>query len=106
VRRWVNDQEDRINMFKEAGYTPVVGNADTSTPDARDPNKIGSIVRKHVGGGTYAVLMEIPEEFYKEDQEAKQHRVDEIEESYDPTKKIVENTYGIKMKRIYGGRGV
>lgn len=79
VRRWVNDVDDRLSRAKEAGYTPVLKPTQTSDPRAGADSQIGTPVAKSVGGGTRAVLMEIPEGFYREDQEAKQHRVDATE---------------------------
>ena len=57
-RRWVNDREDRIQMFKDGGYVPVQGND-------------GQIKTRRAGSGVTAVLMEIDEELYNEDQQAK-----------------------------------
>ena len=103
-RRWVNDQGDRIQAFLDAGYTPVrQAGADISDERTQDPNKLGSsIVRKSVGGDVYAILMEIPQEYYDEDQAAKAAYVDEKEESFDPTKRISNTTYGTKYKKTFG----
>lgn len=79
VRRWVNDVDDRLSRAKEAGYSPVLKPADTSDPRAGADSQMASAVAKSVGGGTRAVLMEIPEEFYREDQTAKQRAVDATE---------------------------
>ena len=85
-RRWVNDIQDRLNQFKEAGYGHVTkGDADISDQRAQDPSKMGSsVVKKAVGGGMYAYLMEIPLEFYREDQSEKQAYLDKIEKDIDP----------------------
>jgi hypothetical protein len=80
VSRWVNDIEDRITIFLAAGYTFVTDpNADKSVNLAQDPSSLSSRISRSVGGGTQAYLMEIPEEYYKEDQLAKQKEVDEID---------------------------
>ncbi len=63
VRRWVNDVTGRVDRFRDNGWDAVQEN--------------GSDVR-HVGGQKNplkAVLMEIPEEFYREDQKAKMAKV-------------------------------
>jgi len=63
VRRWVNDVVGRIDQFNQNGWDAVQDQ--------------GSEVR-HVGGQKNplkAVLMEIPEEFYQDDQKVKLGRV-------------------------------
>lgn len=97
VNRWVNVEEDRIDRFKKAGWSPVVGkdNLDVDAI-AHDTNRdANNTVMKHVGAGKQAILMEIPKEYYDEDQAAKQRRVDEIEASYSPRKRasINKNLY-------------
>lgn len=78
--RIVNDIEDRIEQFKEQGYEPVnagpVGDkrVDTSTG-------LGSVPTFSVGQGTKAVVMRIKKEWYAEDQEAKDARVNATEET-------------------------
>ncbi len=98
-RRYVNDQDDRIARFEEAGYTVVLDTSeDTSSVRAGSAAPVGSVVRKPVGGGTFAVLMEIPDEWYQEDQEAKARRVDAIEDAMEP--QLKEGQYGeIAIKR-------
>lgn len=81
VRRYVNDVDTRIQMFLEAGYEPVKGQDNINDYRAQDGSQLGSVVRKPVGGGVTAVLMEIPEEFYKEDQISKQAEVDAHEQA-------------------------
>lgn len=80
VRRLVNDVDDRIERFKLAGWSPVEGES-IGDPHAADPSSIGSASVKSVGGGTKAVLMEIPEEYYHADQKDKMKRVDTLEEA-------------------------
>lgn len=74
VRRVVNDVNDgdRVRMFKEAGWN-VVKQEDIKGPDemAYSDHQIGSAVMRSVGGGVKGVLMEIPKEFYDEDQAEK-----------------------------------
>lgn len=88
VRRWVNDEPGRLDMFKEAGYEFVtdpklqVGEGD----DISQRPGLGTAVSRHVGiradnQPQRAYLMEIPEEYYKEDQTAKMQQVDEREDA-------------------------
>lgn len=83
--RWVNDNEDRIPRFKDAGWQVV--ESDEHAAGYRttgDPTALATSVEKSVGAGTKAVLMRIDKEWYKEDQKTKQEEVDEIERSMDP----------------------
>lgn len=79
VRRFVNDEADRVARFEAAGYNIVREQVEVGDPKAGKNSQIGSVVRPNVGSGKTAVLMEIKEEYYKEDQEAQQRRVDEGE---------------------------
>jgi len=70
-RHWFNDSPGRIEMAKEAGYTNVQG---------KDGKPVTRVVGAAEGGGAlHAFLMEIPEEWYKEDMGREQKRVDEID---------------------------
>ena len=74
--RWVNDVDGRVPMFEEAGYEAVIDSTvEVGDPRAGDASQLGSTVRKPVGDGKSAVLMRIPKEFYKEDQDAKEERL-------------------------------
>lgn len=81
VYRFVNVVNERIHRFMDAGYEFVSKAQAGNIGDPRVDSSEGtsSYVEKGVGMGQKAVLMRIPEEFYKEDQLAKQRRVDEIE---------------------------
>lgn len=74
VRRVVNDEGDgaRIKMFEDAGYTPVQHKAPIGDPNVGEATQVGNVMRKPVGGGKTAVVMEIPKEYYDEDQAAKE----------------------------------
>ena len=85
-RRIVNDPGDgsRVNMFLEAGYNHVAEKVNmTSDGEAGKPSQVGSNTERVVGSGSVApirgYLMEIPEEYYQEDQKAKQRIVDDYE---------------------------
>lgn len=84
VYRFVNDTGDRVQMFKEAGWEPVLASdvrigdrrVDSATPE-------GSIAQASISRQTHekAIVMRIPKDWYEEDQRAKQARVDELERS-------------------------
>jgi hypothetical protein len=58
-RHWFNDTNNRIHRAQEAGYEHVKG---------RDGKNVSRVVGVADGGGPlHAFLMEIPEEWYKED---------------------------------------
>lgn len=71
VRRWVNIVEDRVDRFLKAGYR-IVEDKDVQVGDVNENQTLGTGARKAVGQNVKAVLMEIPEDIYKEDQKAKQ----------------------------------
>lgn len=75
VRRVVNDTGDRISQFEAAGYTIVREDLVAGDPKAGSETKIGSAVNPSVGTETKGVLMEIREEWYEEDQKAKQDAI-------------------------------
>lgn len=91
--RIVNDQGDRIEQFKEAGYE-VVNASDVRIGDKRvnAATPEGSAAQVSVGGGDKAVLMRIRKDWYKEDQAAKQQIVDQSEA--DMKQRAHDGTYG------------
>ena len=80
--RVVNDAGDRIAQFIEAGYELVeadkvqVGDRriNAATPE-------GSKAQVSIGNGEKAFVMRIREDWYKEDQQAKQSEIDKLEQS-------------------------
>lgn len=80
--RIVNDQADRIEMFKEAGYE-VVEAKDVVIGDKRvgSASPDGSLAQVSVGKGDKAYLLRIKQEWYDEDQAAKEAKVRSLEES-------------------------
>jgi len=87
VRRFVNDVEDRVATMQERGYEIVrkSGDIETGDPKVGKDSVVGSPVVKSVGGGIKAVLMEIPKEWYDEDQLEKQKEIDSLEDSMKQT---------------------
>ena len=80
VRRFVNDKGDRVQRFKDAGYLIVEDNIQVGDPKIGRPEQLGSNVSVPLSGGNQrAVLMEIPEEHYKEDYAAAQNKITEQE---------------------------
>lgn len=80
--RVVNDAGDRIQQFKDAGYELVDANTVTIGDRRIDaPTSEGTKAQVSVGKGEKAFLMRIKDEFYKEDQEAKQAEVKKLEQS-------------------------
>ena len=70
-RRWINDDKGRVNRALEAGYAHV-------------KDKDGKPMVHHAGtlaegGGMKAYYMEIPLDWYREDQAVKDSRRDEID---------------------------
>ncbi len=88
--RWVVDADERgsrILKFERAGYhfSPIetdeqklVVGEDAVYKSRKDGDV--SIIRLPTGGGHYSYLMRIKKEWYKEDQEAKQIPINEMEE--------------------------
>jgi len=78
--RVVNDTEDRVVELMEVGYVPEqskavqVGDKRVSTASSE-----GTVKRISVGGGKKGVVMKIRQDWYDEDQKAKQDYVAETE---------------------------
>lgn len=79
IRRMVNDVNGRVEKLRAFGYEIVGKPTQVGDERACAATQVGSVVRKPVGGGIDAVLMEIPEEFYREDQQAKVAKTKEVE---------------------------
>lgn len=82
VYRIVNDAGDRIAQFLDAGYELVA--ADKVQVGDKRINRTtaeGSNAQVSVGKGEKAFVMRIKEEWYNEDQLAKQARINELEQS-------------------------
>lgn len=80
-RRLVNDENDRVEMLREAGYEIVSGKMTGTSTRGVDASQLGSAVVRPVGGGVKGVLMEIPEDLYKEYQDAKEAHLKKIDDS-------------------------
>ena len=79
--RWVDDRDDRIAMFLEAGYEFVDKSvrADGNEKTIDSSSGLDSRLKKPGGQGKTLYAMQLPRKFYNEDQLAKQRELDEIE---------------------------
>jgi hypothetical protein len=77
-RRWVNDTPGRLQQAEQGGYTFV---SEDPTAKSTDLGKHTSRIvgTKEDGTAMQAFLMEIPVEWYEEDQSAKQKPLDDFE---------------------------
>lgn len=77
-RRWVNDVAGRLQQAIEGGYEHVAQDPTAKSQDlgVKTSRVVGS---KEDGQAMSAYLMEIPVEWYEEDQRTKQKPVDDFE---------------------------
>ncbi len=90
VYRIVNDVDDRVARLEEQGYV-VVPNAKVGAAGSKrvdNPSALGSSSYISVGQGTKAVVMRQRDEYYKEDQAAKQQLVDDMEQTMKSPKNV------------------
>ncbi len=84
VRRWINDAGNRLNDAREGGYEFASDvNVGTGSEDGNTDigSRVSRVVGKHEDGSPMrAYLMEIPKEYYEEDQAEKQKHVDQIDD--------------------------
>lgn len=100
VYRIVNDAGDRVQQFLDAGYEKVLAN-DVQVGDKRinSASPEGSVAQVSVGNGEKAIVMRIREEWYKEDQLAKQAHGDQLEQT------IKQNVSGADYGTVKISRG-
>lgn len=79
----LDNDPDRVGRFGEQGYELVPREKSGAIGDKRvdNTNTPGSSSEFSVGGGTKAVVMRIKQEWYDEDQQAKQQLVDDQEQT-------------------------
>ena len=89
----VNDTGGRIAQFQEAGYE-IVASKDVRIGDKRigKASADGSLAVVDVGQNQKAYVMRIPDEYYEEDQAAKQAHVNDTETAM--REKALDGTYG------------
>lgn len=93
VYRVVNDVGDNVQRYLNAGYE-FVDASKVTIGDTRigAPTATGSNAEAQVGGGTKAFVMRQKDEFYQEDQAAKQALVDKMEAA--TKEKALDGNYG------------
>ena len=93
VYRIVNDLGDRVAQFQEQGYE-LVDDKDIKVGDRRiaQVKAEGTKAQVSVGQGVKAYVMRQKQEWYDEDQAAKQARVDELEQA--TKQQATSGTYG------------
>jgi len=104
VGRWVDNTPERIEPLLERGYEPVRKNVQVGDVNIDTGTETGAVITKRVGGGKEAILMQIPEEWYKADQAEKQKIVDEREAAI-KTELKGDNIYGkVVVDDVVGGK--
>lgn len=100
--RWVNDIDDRLLTFKNAGYEFVQKSEVKSLGDPTVDSSLGtdSRLRKGVGGGRIAYLMKLPLEFKQEDDARKEAELLETERAMRRLKK--ETGHSMSQEADYG----
>ncbi len=78
--RIVNTTDDRVEQFLEQGYE-IDPQSQVGDKQVDVPSPLGSAKQISVGTGTKAVVMRIPKEYFREDQDAKQAEIDALEDS-------------------------
>lgn len=76
---WVN--QNMVPRFQAAGYTFVDYDVSFGTFTVNQGNPLGARHVRDVGAGQYSYLMEIPMEYYLEDEEARLKSIDAGEAS-------------------------
>ena len=84
--RVINDQDDRLARAQEAGYEFVQSDQKLGDMRVAEADMLGANVAKPVGGGTVGYLMRIKKEYYDEDQQAKEAKLQELEKAMKPNK--------------------
>jgi hypothetical protein len=104
VYRFVNDANERVEAFKLNGWEPVpAGEAKVGDSRVEQASPEGSVTSVSVGGGTKAVLMRIPREWFDEDQKAKHDEIDRLEQTM---KEDAQREYGgLKGSKLEITRG-
>lgn len=92
---WVNDVDNNVERYQAAGYGFWTGDAMVGDRKIDSDSPIGTgVISKNVGNGVTAFLMVVPEEIYKEDQEALQREIAEKEAILFRNLKQGEGRYG------------
>lgn len=93
--RVINDKDNRLQDALDGGYEFVVSKEKLGDDVAAEGSAIDSRVSKPVGNNTTGFLMRIKNEFYMEDQDAKEADIVETEKAMQPeSQKELEEAYG------------
>lgn len=83
--RFVLDVDDRLDIFKQAGYEFVRhdgrGKIIVGEPTIESSDDKSCVVTKPAGRGLKLFLMKIPKKWYEEDQKAKRDEIKKVEEA-------------------------
>ena len=71
-RALVNDTPGNLQKYLNAGYAVVKDDLEDDTMGAGDGSPMGAHATRPVGGGINGILVEIPEEYWKEDRNAEE----------------------------------
>ena len=95
VDRWVNDKDGRVDRFKKAGYENVQ-TASIGDSGVDGTHADSGVVSRDMGQGVTSYLMRQREDYFEEDQLAKQEQVDATEDSIrrDVKEKLKDGHYG------------
>lgn len=93
--RFVNDVDNNIQEKESIDWDIARIGAEVGDAKAGEGQQDGSVVKKHVGGGTYAVLMCKKKEWYEDDAARKEERLKEIERDMNDKEAIEQ-----KLKKI------
>ncbi len=99
--RWVNDIDNNINDYKDAGYEFVEGKIDTRIIKDNEPSKYGSVISQHAGNGVRCYYMRLPIKYRNEDLLTKAEKVARSTQSAYDTK---DRNFGRSYSR--GNKGI
>lgn len=88
--RWVLDLGNRVEKFKRGGWEVVTHDVLVGDARAATPSALGTVTQA-TSGDRKLILMRIPSEYYKEDQDSKESNIKALEESMG---KNVDGAYG------------
>jgi len=92
---WVNDIDNNIERYQNAGYNFWTGTAIVGDKKIDSDSPIGSgVISKNVGNGVTAFLMVVPVDIYNEDQTSLQSELAEKEAVLFRSMKQGEGRYG------------
>lgn len=104
IRRWVNEDFGRVESLMDIGWSPVEGRGqDISDSRIQVNTALGSVVRRVVNrsaesSAKTAILMEIPEELYREIEDARHERNQRTERALDPNSRRNRDNFGFMKK--------